>query len=1034
MNRPSLRLRASHLVSLIAFSQIQLIAAYPHPIPYPNSSSSALHNQPANQYGRGRVNGPPAPALTITATAITAQTTPEPWHSLNAIQQIGDGQIQEIVWTEVLSSSRGPEKFYSTTTITNEMTSGSWPASILWAHGPSGWQGPWSTTGANAATQSSAVGGTFSASTTSTPSSSSTTSGSLALGSGASSSAQSTSTAASTSTFSFDGVSSSLPPASTATATSISSTSSAVPPARTSVPDSSLTSLTTSAVQSATTTLDRTTSTVVITSLETAGNPSSQPFQTSIANATSTLSLLDTSTLSSIGPISTTSATTIDASNIFQAIATDAPPSQVTSRGDHPVPTLGIQGQTERLETNKFYANFYLGDQAAGTWTHPYSVSWSKGAGETGSWGLAVSQIERSQLAEGAKDPSKDAGDASFFAGPLGLQSMVLSATELAKSTTLTTDTLTGFSVNVNLLANAGAEPAITYPMVQGMAFVTGLYHGATPLLESGSGITSLTYAGAVVNGQTFKYRAALSDSSTWLIYITPSTTSYQTNSFTLLSSGVIQGPSGFGGSIQVAKVPGGSTSAESVYDASAGAYPTTTTISGAVQGTSGSYTLSWSKGGIQSQKLLMFALPHHVDTLSPSTASSTTSVQLWTTTKGLATAIAADSWTLQEPSLPISMSFAPWSPALGSVTTLSSSAKQAINAAAFSELSQDISQQTNSGSIYYDGKALAKFATICYTANNLAGNATLAATGRVLLEQAFALHVSNQMPTPIVYDSLWGGAVSSASYGNDNSGADFGNTYYNDHHFHYGYFVYAASVIGYLRPEWLNEGTNKAWVNMLVRDYANPISNDPYFPFQRMFDWYHGHSWAHGLIETADGKDQESSSEDSMSLFAIKMWGQITGDTNMEARGNLMLAVQARSLQNYYLLANDNTVQPPAAVGNKAVGILFENKADHTTYFGTVPEYIEGIHMLPLMPFSTLTRTPTFAQEEWNSYFASSGIKPVTQVTGGWRGILVANQAIFDPVTAYGFFSGGGFEEGFLDNGASLTWYLAWCAGLGGV
>jgi endoglucanase Acf2 len=126
--------------------------------------------------------------------------------------------------------------------------------------------------------------------------------------------------------------------------------------------------------------------------------------------------------------------------------------------------------------------------------------------------------------------------------------------------------------------------------------------------------------------------------------------------------------------------------------------------------------------------------------------------------------------------------------------------------------------------------------------------------------------------------------------------------------HFHFGYFVYTAAVIGYLDPGWLTTGTNKAWVNMLVRDYANPVTTDPYFPFSRSFDWYQGHSWASGLFEALDGRNQESSSEDTMSTYALKMWGQITGDVNMEARGNLMLAIQARSIQSYYLTTDDNT------------------------------------------------------------------------------------------------------------------------------
>ena len=128
-----------------------------------------------------------------------------------------------------------------------------------------------------------------------------------------------------------------------------------------------------------------------------------------------------------------------------------------------------------------------------------------------------------------------------------------------------------------------------------------------------------------------------------------------------------------------------------------------------------------------------------------------------------------------------------------------------------------------------------------------------------------------------------WGGVVSSATYATGDPGADFGNSYYNDHHFHYGYFIYAAAVIGYLDPAWVQP--NKGYVNMLVRDVANPSGQDKYFPVWRCFDWFHGHSWAHGLFETLDGKDQESSSEDTMHAYALKMWGTVSGDSNLAAR-----------------------------------------------------------------------------------------------------------------------------------------------------
>jgi hypothetical protein len=258
---------------------------------------------------------------------------------------------------------------------------------------------------------------------------------------------------------------------------------------------------------------------------------------------------------------------------------------------------------------------------------------------------------------------------------------------------------------------------------------------------------------------------------------------------------------------------------------------------------------------------------------------------------------------------------------------------------------------------------------------------------------------------------------------------------------FHYGYHVLTAAVIAHMDPSWLAEGQNRAWVNSLIRDYANPSAADPYFPVSRMFDWYHGHSFAHGLFESSDGRDQESSSEDTMAAYALKMWGFVSGDANTAARGNLMLAVQARSLNNYYLYtgsANNNTankalnkttksVEPANFIGNRVAGILFENKLDHTTYFGTNIEYIQGIHMLPLLPSTSYIRRAEFVKGEWAQYFSDGR---ADSVVGGWRGILYGNLATVQPGRAWSWFSRDGFDPSWLDGGASLTWYMAYSAG----
>jgi endo-1,3(4)-beta-glucanase len=94
------------------------------------------------------------------------------------------------------------------------------------------------------------------------------------------------------------------------------------------------------------------------------------------------------------------------------------------------------------------------------------------------------------------------------------------------------------------------------------------------------------------------------------------------------------------------------------------------------------------------------------------------------------------------------------------------------------------------------------------------------------------------------------------------------------------------------------------------------------------------GHSWSQGLFTSLDGKDEESTSEDINLYYAMSLWGKVTNRPELDQLGQLMLTIARRSIQNYFLLEDDNKNHPRAFVGNKVTGILFENKVDHTTYF----------------------------------------------------------------------------------------------------
>ncbi|KAF2643556.1 endo-1,3(4)-beta-glucanase 1 precursor [Massarina eburnea CBS 473.64] len=770
--------------------------------------------------------------------------------------------------------------------------------------------------------------------------------------------------------------------------------------------------------------------------------------------------------------------------NIFVPIQEDNILPQIPIGTYHPVPRKGVEDSDLRtLNTNKFYANAFLGEQNQPIWTHPYYLWWQKGKnvvdmGGLATWGMCVGHSELGDVIYGPGDP------AQYFTNPRK-QSIILGARELDAKTILTTDTHLPFSVNINLKrGTAHDSPKLTFPVVQGMSFVTAGYRNASPMIQTGGKEGFKDISSPFMIGRSIKYRIKDSDARDWLLYVNPAAGApYDGTVLTHIDRNTLILPGRFRGTIQIAKNPLGAET-EALYDQAHGTFVAEAQLFATVTEAKGTYTFNYTKIG--PSPLLMFALPHHIQSLDPDLKPGITKLQLQTTTKGMATAVWGDYLTYIEHALPISMSFGPWIPNTSSTTTKQRYPHDFLTLLApiaEHDLRRCMSENTPQDSMYYAGKHFSKFATLLYIMHDVLQNSTLANTGLAALKTSFSVYVRNQQKYPLYYDDAWKGVVSNAGF-SLGSGADFGNTWYNDHHFHYGYFVYAAAVLAYLDPGWLGEDDNKQWVNMLVKDYAESEYTGRDYPFQRAFDWWCGHSWAKGLFESADGKDQESTSEDGFSAFAIKMWGKVTGDTNMEKRGNLMLALQARSFNTYFYFTTNNTIQPTRYIGHKVAGITFENKLDYTTYFSTTPTSIHTIHMLPLNPASTYLRPRAWVQQEWATHFqaeyqfhtpSQSHSNPNPQTPShshsqpqppsyaqthaqthpanpGQRGIIMSNLALMDAKTSFAFFRDGvdGFEERdgrekeregrwvwderWIDGGGSRSWYLVFAAGLGGV
>jgi endo-1,3(4)-beta-glucanase len=377
-------------------------------------------------------------------------------------------------------------------------------------------------------------------------------------------------------------------------------------------------------------------------------------------------------------------------------ISTAPPPPQIKHRGDHPVARLGVNAKAP-LQTNVFYVNMALGSQSSPVYLHPYSVYWAKGGGATKSWGIAISHYEASQRVFGEAGPS---GAASYYANPVGIQSICLGATELGSTTALTTEQMGSFHTLISLRQNKQAQPVMQVPLLQGLSAITATYNGGHPLIQTGLQWKTVTKANRQPKPGIDKYKFTLTDGHVWYMYAKHS--KGQPLDLQVLDGGSSKSKGEFYGIIQIAKAPEGS---EAILDAACGAYPTAMMISGTAQGAKGTYSFNYRKEGLADTKLLLYSLPHHVSSFDAATKQAMTSLKLQTPTKGIATAVSADKWTMEEPRLPISMAFKPWSPEKGTVNSLPENAKAIIMKVAEQEAAQDFDKQANQDSMYFSGK-----------------------------------------------------------------------------------------------------------------------------------------------------------------------------------------------------------------------------------------------------------------------------------------------------------------------------------------
>ena len=297
----------------------------------------------------------------------------------------------------------------------------------------------------------------------------------------------------------------------------------------------------------------------------------------------------------------------------------------------------------------------------------------------------------------------------------------------------------------------------------------------------------------------------------------------------------------------------------------------------------------------------------------------------------------------------------------------------------------------------YFGGKQMAKLARLALIADEIGETAT-AATLRARLAPLVAAWLDGTNGgtngNHFVYDDTWGGVVTTNALASPS--AEFGAGHYNDHHFHYGYFLYAAAVLARSDPAF--EAAHRGGLLALVRDIANPSGSDRWFPRFRHMDFFRGHSWAAGLSELGDGQDQESTSEAVNAWYGLQLLGLATGDSRMRELGRVLEALEVDGARTYWQIPSASTIYADPYKQNMCVGILFETKAVFATFFAAGPEYVYGIQMLPYTPASENLISPTWVRDAWPTKMAAAA----ASADQGWKGFLYMAHATTDRAAAW--------------------------------
>ncbi len=219
-----------------------------------------------------------------------------------------------------------------------------------------------------------------------------------------------------------------------------------------------------------------------------------------------------------------------------------------------------------------------------------------------------------------------------------------------------------------------------------------------------------------------------------------------------------------------------------------------------------------------------------------------------------------------------------------------------------------------------------------------------------------------------------------------------------NDHHFHWGYFIHAASFLEQFSPGWADE-----WgpmINLLVRDAASNDREDELFPYLRNFSPYAGHCWANGFATFPQGNDQESTSESMQFNSSLIHWGSVTGNDEIRDLGIYLYTTEQTAIEEYWLDVNERNFGPEQEYS--LVSRIWGNSYDNGTFWTSDIAASYGIELYPIHGGSLyLGHQKSYIQKLWDEISENTGILNNEVNPNLWHDVYWSFQAFIDPEAA---------------------------------